>query len=153
MAGSQPVQRLQPVKKGDLQSALRLTDLRNIVKIHPGGVGGLPLGREHQFDGIGDGAEGQLPVAVLGGGEGVAVSHGVLHRSQIGFGDGGLQKGQGFLAAGGGPKAPFGCQPGIAGEGKPVAKQFLVGVQIGWKFLHIETTPFTNTAKTGVFCI
>ena len=41
---------------------------------------------------------------------------------------------------------------GIPGEGKPVAKNLLPGVQIIWYLLHYETTPFTNTCKTPLFC-
>ena len=42
--------------------------------------------------------------------------------------------------------------PAPARNAACAAEKLLPGVQIIWYLLHIETTPFTNTAKSPLFC-
>lgn len=150
--GGQPVQGLQPVEEGDLQPALGLADFGDVVEIHLLQGRGFVLSGEHQPDGIGDRAEGQPAVALLRGGGEAFAAQGGFHLPQVVLGQGRLQKEEGFLPFFGRPEAAVGGSLGIAREGEPVAEKLLPGVQIIWYLLHIETTPFTNTAKSTLFC-
>ena len=136
MPGGKPVQRFQPVEEGDLQTAPGGADLGNVEQIHPLDLRHAALLGEHQPDGVGHRAEGQLAVSLLHGRLPPAAAQRRFNLFEILPGRGGFQQPDGLpLFFGRLPAARRG-RFGIARKRVPVAKNLLPGVEVVRLFLH-----------------